>query len=98
MIVKGLDKSTGLPIVAKIFDVNSDTEKSVAREFDCIKYLRHDRIVTLLSALRPAPNVAIFLMEKLQGADILSYFASRKEYNEDMVTNVLVQVRCYKNK
>jgi len=36
--------------------------------------------------------VAVLIMEKLQGADILTYFSSRHEYNEQMVCTVVSQV------
>lgn len=36
--------------------------------------------------------VAIFIMEKLQGADVLTYLASRHEYSENCVATIITQV------
>jgi len=36
--------------------------------------------------------VAVLVQEKLQGADILTYFSSRHEYTEQMVATVITQV------
>lgn len=92
MVIKGVDRSTDQYVVAKLLEVSAQTEEAVAREFDNLRRLQHERIVTLLAALRPAPSVAVLVMEKLQGADILSYFTSRHEYTEQMVATVVTQV------
>lgn len=65
----------------------------MAQEFESFKSLKHQRIVNLLCAMRPAPNLTVFVMEQLQKTDILTYFASRKEFNEDMIVTALTQVR-----
>lgn len=93
VVAKGIEKSTDQYVVAKLLEVNSDTEEAVSREFDNLRSLRHERVVTLLAALRPAPSIAVLVMEKLQGADILTYFTSRHEYSEQMVATVVTQVR-----
>lgn len=92
MVVKGIERSTDQYVVAKLMEVNASTEEAVAREFDNLRSLQHERVVLLLAALRPAPSVAVLVMEKLQGADILSYFTSRHEYTEQMVATVITQV------
>lgn len=93
VILEGVDKETNKNIVAKAIDVNSNTEKNVAQEFESFKSLKHQRIVNLLCAMRPAPNLTVFVMEQLEKIDILTYFASRKEFNEDMIVTALTQVR-----
>lgn len=40
-------------------------------------------------------SIAIFIMEKLQGADILAYLTSRETYSEQMVVTVITQVPTY---
>ncbi|XP_036330057.1 obscurin-like [Rhagoletis pomonella] len=92
-IVKGVQKSTNAIIVAKIFDLNEETEASVIEEFENFRTLRHERIVALFAAYKPI-NVplAIFVMEKLQGADVLTYFSSRHQYTEHMVATVITQL------
>ncbi|XP_020716206.1 obscurin isoform X3 [Ceratitis capitata] len=92
-IVKGVQKSTNAIIVAKIFDLNEETEPLVLEEFENFRTLRHERIAALFAAYKPI-NVplAIFVMEKLQGADVLTYFSSRHQYTEQMVATVITQL------
>lgn len=93
MVVKAVDRTGDQEIAAKLFTVDSSTEKSIETEFDNLRSFNHERIVGVLTALRPASNIAIFIMEKLQGTDILSYFSLREEYDEDMVVTALTQVK-----
>uniref|UniRef100_A0A1A9ZZH6 Obscurin n=1 Tax=Glossina pallidipes TaxID=7398 RepID=A0A1A9ZZH6_GLOPL len=92
-IVKGIQKSTDAVVVAKIFEVTEQNEEEVVTEFDNFKTLRHERIPALFAAYKPLNvPVAIFIMEKLQGADVLTYFSSRHQYSEQMVSTVIVQL------
>nr|XP_033338378.1 obscurin isoform X2 [Megalopta genalis] len=92
-VVKGFDKSTDQVIVAKILELNSDTEKQVNREFEALRSLRHERIAMLEAAYKsPGAPVAVFILEKLQGADILTYFSSRHDYTENCVATAISQI------
>ncbi|XP_078034638.1 obscurin isoform X5 [Augochlora pura] len=92
-VVKGFDKTTDQVIVAKILELNSDTEKQVNREFEALRSLRHERIAMLEAAYKsPGAPVAVFILEKLQGADILTYFSSRHEYTENCVATAISQI------
>nr|XP_031831778.1 obscurin isoform X2 [Nomia melanderi] len=92
-VVKGVDKATDRVIVAKILELNADTEKQVNREFEALRSLRHERIAMLEAAYKsPGSPVAIFILEKLQGADVLTYFSSRHEYTENCVATVISQI------
>jgi len=92
-VVKGVDKNTDRVIIAKILDLNAETEKQVYREFEVLRLLRHERIAMLETAYKlPGSPVAMFIMEKLQGADILTYFSSRHEYTENCVANSVTQI------
>ncbi|XP_033152751.1 obscurin isoform X8 [Drosophila mauritiana] len=92
-IVKGIQKSTDTVVVAKILEVTDENEDNVVAEFDNFKTLRHERIPALFSAYKPLNvPIAIFVMEKLQGADVLTYFSSRHEYSEQMVATVVTQL------
>ncbi|XP_023037819.2 obscurin isoform X1 [Drosophila willistoni] len=92
-IVKGIQKSTDTVVVAKILEVTDENEDSVVAEFDNFKTLRHERIPALFAAYKPLNvPIAIFIMEKLQGADVLTYFSSRHEYSEQMVASVITQL------
>ncbi|KAG4067668.1 hypothetical protein HA402_005440 [Bradysia odoriphaga] len=92
IVVKAVEKATDRVVVAKVFDLNAGTEDAVQREFETFRTLRQERIPALLAAFKP-PNlpVAVLIQEKLQGADVLSYFSSRHEYNEQHVCTVIGQ-------
>ncbi|XP_011689401.1 PREDICTED: muscle M-line assembly protein unc-89 isoform X5 [Wasmannia auropunctata] len=92
-VAKGVDKSTDRVIVAKILQLNAETEKQVNREYEVLRSLRHERIAMLEAAYKASGSpVAVFVMEKLQGADILTYFSSRHEYTENCVANAVTQI------
>ncbi|CAH2103000.1 unnamed protein product [Euphydryas editha] len=93
IVVKGVDKTTDNVVVAKILEVRPETEIQVQREFNCLRKLRHERISNLLAAYQVpgSPNAALIL-EKLQGADVLTYLSSRHDYTEQMVATIITQV------
>lgn len=94
VVAKGVDKSTDRVIVAKILELNINTEEQVNREYEVLRSLRHERIAMLEMAYKTPSGspVAVFIMEKLQGADILTYFSSRHEYTENCVANAITQI------
>ncbi|XP_022117643.2 obscurin isoform X5 [Pieris rapae] len=93
IVVKGIDKTTDSVVVAKILECRPETEVQVQREFECLRRLRHERISNLLAAYQtPGSPVAALVLEKLQGADILTYLSSRHEYSEQVVATVITQV------
>ncbi|XP_011291978.1 obscurin isoform X5 [Musca domestica] len=92
-IVKGIQKSSDAVVVAKIFEITDQNEEDIVAEFDNFKTLRHERIPALFAAYKPLNvPIAIFIMEKLQGADVLTYFSSRHQYTEQMVATVIFQL------
>ncbi|XP_071572462.1 protein Obscurin isoform X5 [Temnothorax nylanderi] len=92
-VVKGVDKSTDRVIIAKILELNAKTEKQVNQEYEVLRSLRHERIAMLEAAYKASSSpVAVFILEKLQGADILTYFSSRHEYTENCVANAVTQI------
>lgn len=93
IVVKGVDKTNDSVVVSKILENRPETEVLIKREFDCLRHLRHERIANLLAAYQaPGSPVAAFILEKLQGADVLTYLASRHEYSEQIVAGVVTQV------
>ncbi|XP_039752215.1 obscurin-like isoform X4 [Pararge aegeria] len=92
-VVKGLDKTTDSIVVAKILEIRPETEVQVQREFNCIRKLRHERISNLIAAYQPpGASVATLILEKLQGADVLTYLSSCHDYTEQMVATIITQV------
>lgn len=87
VVAKGLDKSTDRVIVAKI----SEFTPKIEAEFEALRSLRHEKIA-LLEAAYKTPKIAVFIMEKLQGADVLTYLSSRHEYTENCVATIITQI------
>ncbi|XP_013175919.1 PREDICTED: muscle M-line assembly protein unc-89-like isoform X5 [Papilio xuthus] len=93
IVVKGIDKTNDSVVVAKILECRPETEIQVQREFECLRRLRHERISNLLGAYQtPGSPVAALILEKLQGADILTYLSSRHDYTEQMVATIVIQI------
>ncbi|XP_016767640.1 obscurin isoform X7 [Apis mellifera] len=93
VVAKGVDKGTDRIIVAKILELKTETEKQVNREFEALRSLRHERIAMLEAAYKAQGSpIAVFILEKLQGADILTYFSSRHEYTENCVAVAITQI------
>ncbi|KAJ8735219.1 hypothetical protein PYW07_006839 [Mythimna separata] len=93
IVVKGVDKTNDNVVVSKILEQRPDTEVQIQREFECLRRLRHERISNLLAAYQaPGSSVAALILEKLQGADILTYLSSRHDYTEQMVATIVTQI------
>ncbi|KAL3285163.1 hypothetical protein HHI36_019282 [Cryptolaemus montrouzieri] len=93
VVVKALNKETDEVHVAKLMDVSKDHLAEVDGEFAALRSLRHERIASLLAAYKTEENKpGVFILEKLQGADILTYLASRHEYSEQTVTTIVGQI------
>jgi hypothetical protein len=93
LVAKGVERETERVVVAKILELRPETEGRVDEEFKALRSLRHERVAQLEAAYLPAgASVACIVMEKLQGADVLTYLASRHEYTEDCVASVVSQL------
>ncbi|XP_055610566.1 obscurin isoform X4 [Uranotaenia lowii] len=94
IVVKGLEKVTDKIVVAKIFELGDEKiAEGAEHEFEMLRTLRHERIATLLAAFKPKnTSIAALVMEKLQGADVLTYLSSRSEYTEQIVATIITQV------
>ncbi|RZF43883.1 hypothetical protein LSTR_LSTR007219 [Laodelphax striatellus] len=93
VVVKGFNKETEEVVVGKILDCSPENKENVMQEFEAMRSLRHERIACLFEAFLPSDSTgAVFIQEKLQGADILTYMASKHEYTEQMVATAVSQV------
>ncbi|XP_018567720.1 obscurin isoform X4 [Anoplophora glabripennis] len=90
-VLKAANKLTDDVVVAKIFDYKENRRHDVDGEFAALRSLRHERIASLLAAYRTT-DTAVFILEKLQGADILTYLASKHEYTEQTVATIVTQI------
>lgn len=93
LVAKGIERATGRVVVAKILELRPETETQVTAEFEALRGLQHERLALLEGAFRSAGSpVCVMILEKLQGADVLSYLASRHEYTEDCVARIISQL------
>ncbi|XP_066901444.1 obscurin isoform X2 [Halyomorpha halys] len=93
IVVKGIDKTNDQMTVAKFLDNCESSKEKVALEFEALRTLRHERIATLLEAYMPLDDpYCVFILEKLQGADVVTFLASRHEYTEQMVATIVTQI------
>lgn len=92
--MKAIDKRTDAVFAAKFLDVNGERAEEVEGEFAALRSLRNERVASVLAAYKHSGDpAAVFILEKLQGADILTYLASKHEYTEQTVATVVSQVR-----
>lgn len=92
-VVKGIDKRNDDVVVAKLLDTKINNEIAIEHEFKVLSTLRHERIAGLMAAYKKSDSLtAALVLEKLQGADIFTFLASKKEYTEQMVATIVMQV------
>lgn len=91
--MKGVDKRNDTVVIAKLLDIKINNEESIEHELAMVSTMRHERIAGLIAAYRkPDALAAALVLEKLQGADMLTFLASKHEYNEQMVATIVTQV------
>ncbi|XP_050295068.1 obscurin-like isoform X13 [Anthonomus grandis grandis] len=91
-VLKAVDKRDDSVVVAKVLDMGNQKRKDdVEGEFAALRSLRHERIASLLAAYHSGDK-AVFILEKLQGADVLTYLASKHEYTEQTVATIVGQI------
>lgn len=92
-VLKAIDKRSDRVVVAKIFDLGPNRIDDVEGEFAALRSLRHERIASLVAAYKNTANqLSVFILEKLQGADVLTYLSNKHEYNEQTVATIVSQV------
>lgn len=89
--VKVWVKQKNTTLMAKVMQKTPQTESNILHEFDILRSLKHERIVSLEMA-STNPTSTILILEKLSGMDILTYFSCRHQYTEEMVAKVVTQV------
>jgi serine/threonine protein kinase len=96
-VLKAIDKRSDAVVVAKVLELGSDRAEEVEGEFAALRSLRHERVAALFAAYKSGSSpVAVFILEKLQGADVLTYLATKHEYSEQTVATIVSQVRRFR--
>jgi len=66
-------------------------DDSSAQELAVLRTLCHERIVAL-HQIYACDDLYVFIMEKLQGMDVLTFLSQRHEYTEQMVASIITQI------
>lgn len=78
-------------LACKCVLAQSEAESGVCQEYEIMKSLAHERIVSLQYAGKDS-NVFSLTMELLSGLNILTYLSRKQFYTEDCVSKVVCQV------
>ncbi|CAL1291285.1 unnamed protein product [Larinioides sclopetarius] len=82
-------KESNTSAIAKVIQKSKGIDGR--QEYEIMKSLAHERVVSLLSASYHQDKT-VLIMEKLSGVDVMSYLALRHDYNEEMVVTIIKQV------
>ncbi|XP_053213912.1 obscurin-like isoform X4 [Panonychus citri] len=91
VIIKAACKETEKPLALKICLVENQASSGIMNEYEMLKSLCHERIVSLYSATCGSDTIALG-MERLSGVDVLTYLSQSTVYSEDTVTRIIQQV------
>ncbi|XP_018410415.1 PREDICTED: striated muscle preferentially expressed protein kinase [Nanorana parkeri] len=82
---------TGKHFMAKIVPYEQENKQSVLQEYEVLKCLHHQRILSLHEAYI-TPRYLVLISEQCSGREILYCLVERFRYSEDDVVNYLVQI------
>lgn len=71
--------------------IQNSPDSGARNEYEMMKSLCHQRIVTLLAATS-SDDLFSLGMEKLSGLNVITYLTQLGEYNEDMVVHIVQQI------
>ncbi|XP_068102124.1 striated muscle preferentially expressed protein kinase isoform X2 [Hyperolius riggenbachi] len=82
---------TGKHFMAKIIPYEQDNKQSVLQEYEVLKCLHHQRILSLHEAYI-TPRYLVLISEQCSGREILYCLVERFRYSEDDVVNYILQI------
>ncbi|XP_072274132.1 striated muscle preferentially expressed protein kinase isoform X2 [Pyxicephalus adspersus] len=82
---------TGKHFMAKIIPYEQENKQSVLQEYEVLKCLHHQRILSLHEAYI-TPRYLVLISEQCSGREILYCLVERFRYSEDDVVNYLLQI------
>ncbi|TRY90328.1 hypothetical protein DNTS_015224 [Danionella cerebrum] len=85
------ENATGKTFVAKIVPYDQHTKQSVIKEYELLKTMRNEKIVSLHEAYI-TPRYLVLIMEYCAGKEILNALVDRFCYSEDDVVGFIVQI------
>ncbi|KAM4697498.1 striated muscle preferentially expressed protein kinase [Rhinophrynus dorsalis] len=85
------ENATGKHFMAKIIPYEPENKQSVLQEYEVLKCLHHQRILSLHEAYI-TPRYLVLISEHCTGREILYCLVERFRYSEDDVVNYLLQI------
>nr|XP_034982660.1 striated muscle preferentially expressed protein kinase isoform X3 [Zootoca vivipara] len=85
------ENATGKRFMAKIVPYETEGKQSILQEYEILKGLHHDRIMTLHEAYI-TPRYLVLIAEHCPGKEILYHFVDRFRYSEDDVVGYVTQI------
>ncbi|XP_069588875.1 striated muscle preferentially expressed protein kinase isoform X1 [Ranitomeya imitator] len=85
------ENATGKHFMAKIIPYEHENKQSVLQEYEVLKCLHHQRILSLHEAYI-TPRYLVLISEQCAGREILYCLVERFRYSEDDVVNYIVQI------
>ncbi|XP_053140297.1 striated muscle preferentially expressed protein kinase isoform X2 [Hemicordylus capensis] len=85
------ENATGKRFMAKIVPYEAEGKQNVLQEYEILKGLHHERIMTLHEAYI-TPRYLVLIAEHCTGKEILYHFVDRFRYSEDDVVGYVTQI------
>ncbi|XP_075687143.1 striated muscle preferentially expressed protein kinase-like [Rhinoderma darwinii] len=85
------ENATGKHFMAKIIPYEHENKQSVLQEYEVLKCLHHQRILSLHEAYI-TPRYLVLISEQCAGREILYCLVERFRYSEDDVVNYIIQI------
>ncbi|XP_063285379.1 striated muscle preferentially expressed protein kinase isoform X2 [Pelobates fuscus] len=85
------ENATGNNFMAKIIPYETENKQSVLQEYEVLKCLHHQRILSLHEAYI-TPRYLVLISEHCTGRELLYCLVERFRYSEDDVVNYLLQI------
>ncbi|KAG9467767.1 hypothetical protein GDO78_014364 [Eleutherodactylus coqui] len=85
------ENATGKHFMAKIIPYEQENKQSVLQEYEILKCLHHQRILSLHEAYI-TPRYLVLIAEQCPGREILYCLVERFRYSEDDVVNYILQI------
>ncbi|XP_057194752.1 striated muscle preferentially expressed protein kinase isoform X3 [Triplophysa rosa] len=85
------ENTTGKMFMAKIVPYDQETKHTVVREYEILKSLHSERIMTLHEAY-VTPRYLVLITESCTGKEILYSLTDRFRYSEDDIVGFIVQI------
>ncbi|KAJ7314884.1 hypothetical protein OS493_039016 [Desmophyllum pertusum] len=86
------DKKTRKQLVAKLIKYDAETEKNAKQEFDIMKTIKHDKLLTARDGFVVRKYVVISWNGRIEGKEMLEFLGDKARANEEDASLVIAQL------